>query len=59
MQKFSKHLKVEDNLLTPLLREIQGVSPSYNVERMFKLLKEKKEDQDAEMTNGLYKVFYL
>ncbi|CAG2239315.1 unnamed protein product [Mytilus edulis] len=47
---FKQHSKVEDSLEEPLLKEIQKVSPSYNVDKMYKLLKEKKEDQDAEMT---------
>ena len=52
-QKFSQHPKIEERLCEPLLKEIQRVSPSYNVDKMYKLLKEKKEDQDAEMTNGI------
>ena len=51
-QLFKQHSKVEDSLEEPLLKEIQKVSPSYNVDKMYKLLKEKKEDQDAEMTYG-------
>ncbi|XP_052071004.1 ATPase family AAA domain-containing protein 5-like isoform X2 [Mytilus californianus] len=47
---FKQHSKVEGSLEEPLLKEIQRVSPSYNVDKMYKLLKEKKEDQDAEMT---------